>query len=85
MKAKDAILFKSKYVQNGWRPLLSLGIHAIQADEDYPEFIGVVAISLFDEIYYFNSEEEVSEIDSDMIEEAERIKSEADIPQEYLN
>ena len=79
MKANEATFFKSKFVHNGCRPLLSLGIQDIPADEDYPAFTAVVAVTIFGEYYYFSPDEDVKEIDADMVEEANRIKKD-----EYL-
>lgn len=83
MKARDAKFFTYRFIQNGIRPLLSLGVHTIPADEFYPGCVAVVAISFFDEIYYLNPESEVEEIDEIMKTEAERILTEADIPDRY--
>ena len=83
MKAKDVKFFTDKSIQNGCRPLLSLGVHTIPADGFYPECVAVVAISIFGEIYYLNPESEVKEIDEIMKPEAERILTEAEIPDEY--
>ena len=85
MKAKDLKFFTCKHVQNGIRPLMSLGIHTIPADDVYPECTAVVAISLFDEIYYLNPNHEVKEIEEIMKPEADRIAFEAEIPVEYAN
>lgn len=76
MKASDAVYFKSNSVQNGWRPLLSLGVQEVPADENYPACTAVVAVTLFGEHYYFEPNSEVKAIDDDMMAEAVRIKDE---------